>query len=101
MEKNELKNISKKGFRPPITFSEKELPQILDWKPGQKYHLILEVEMTGIEKVRDWSVPTPIAQPSEKIPSPPKIFRGSFEVSAVGVDEDYHTEYARRMANRK
>ncbi len=92
-----LTKITGKGYKPSVSFTEKELPQVVDWQPGKKYHLILEVEMTGVAKQPDYSSMPPGMVKQE----PPKIFRGSFDILAVGADEDYHTEYARRMAGRK
>lgn len=93
-----LTKISGKGYKPSVSFTEKELPQVIDWQPGKKYHLILEVEMTGVAKQPDYSsMPMGLGAKQE----PPKVFRGSFDILAVGAGEDYHTEYARRMAGRK
>lgn len=92
-----LTKITGKGYKPSVSFTEKELPQVVDWQPGKKYHLILEVEMTGVAKQPDYSS-MPLGTAKQE---PPKIFRGSFDILAVGADEDYHTEYARRMAGRK
>lgn len=39
--------------RPTLTFSEDELPAILDWTMNKKYCLTVEVEMKGIEE-SDW-----------------------------------------------
>lgn len=93
-----LTKITGKGYKPSVSFTEKELPQVTDWQPGKKYHLILEVEMTGVTKQPEYeSMPLGNGEKREL----PKIFRGSFDILAVGADEDYHTEYARRMAGRK
>lgn len=34
--------------RPDINFTEKELPEIKDWKVGEKYTVELEIEQTGM-----------------------------------------------------
>lgn len=36
--------------RPSIYFTEKQLPEIESWKVGEKYKLVLEVEMIGFSK---------------------------------------------------
>lgn len=95
-----IKTITAKRYRPSITFSERDLPEIADWKPGERYALVLEVEMNGIANEPDYSQMKPVGL-GEAQKTLPKILRGSFEVKAVGVDTDYHQEYARRMAGRK
>lgn len=41
---------SKPDFRPSFSLSEKDLPEIKDWKIGQKYMLEMEVEMVSASK---------------------------------------------------
>lgn len=42
--------VSAHQVKPTITFTEKELPEIKDWKVGKKYELVVSVEMVGLEK---------------------------------------------------
>ncbi len=86
-------------YKPGIIFNEKELPQVKSWKVGQKYHLMLEVEMTSLRKEIDYHI-APLEKMSDG--TAPKIISAGFEVKAVGAEEeDYGSEYARRMKGRR
>jgi len=37
-------------YRPSIEFSELELPEIKDWKIGEKYKVIMEIEQVSVKK---------------------------------------------------
>lgn len=83
---------------PRLHLTEKELPEVKTWKVGQKYYLIVEVEMTAVRKEVDYAN-SPMDMMARG--DAPKIISGDFEIRGVSVDTDYHTEYARRMGTRK
>lgn len=77
---------------PSFTLTEKDLPQMKDWKVGEKYDLCVEVEMTKSMKGDEYPM---YGQ------EPDKSVKGTFNIVSVGVDEeeeDYQTEYAKRMS---
>ena len=83
-----MHKVDKKAYRSTVSLNEKELPEMKDWKVGDKYKLILEVEMTGQRQGSDYaSMPMPdmaMAQPGVR-QEPPKILTGEFRITAVGV----------------
>ena len=50
----------KEDNRSSMSINEKELPEIKDWKIGEKYKIEVTVEMTGISK-DTWSEGEPIS----------------------------------------
>lgn len=41
--------------RPEFTVEEKSLPEMKDWKPGEKYKMVVEVEMISYRSDKDKS----------------------------------------------
>lgn len=63
-------------FRPHVSFTAKELPELRDWKPGKKYKLEVEVEMKSL------NAPGDRFGRSDKTP-----MSGDFVVTKVGTVE--------------
>jgi hypothetical protein len=81
--------------RPMLRLTSDVVPEIKDWKPGNKYRFYIEVEETAMEVGSEWD------------PNVPKdLVRASFVVESLAVDnedeeaEDYEMEYGRRMDER-
>ena len=92
---------------PTFSLSEKDLPEMKDWKVGDKYTLVIEVEMTKMMQGSEY--------PMYGTP-PDKTIKGNFKVTSVAVEENddsetpskdpkssdaYEMEYAKRMSGKK
>lgn len=74
------------SFLPSFSINEVDLPAINDWKPGKKYKLVMEVEMTGISQAPDHMKP--------------KGNIGSFEVTAVAPYKESTQEMGQRLKKK-
>lgn len=61
---------TKPFFGPTVSFTDKELPAQSDWKPGETYHLEVEVKMTNRSEGR-----------------------GSYQIQKVGTEENEAEDY--------
>lgn len=90
-KKISINKVDKGSYRSNIALNEKELPQVKDWKVGEKYQLVIEVEMTGLQKISDYSAMKAPEISSSYAPAarqePPKLLQGEFKVLGVGVEE--------------
>lgn len=78
-----------KKILPRVTIKGDDLPEIEDWKVGEKYMVVMEVEMVAMRKGKEY----------EFEPSDDKSTTGTFAIHALGEyeekEEDSETEYAR------
>lgn len=56
-------------YGPTVSFTDKELPAQSDWKPGETYHLEIDVKMTSRSEGR-----------------------GSYQIQKVGTEEEEYSE---------
>lgn len=61
--------------RPRIEFTGQDIPELDDWDVGDKYTLVIEVEMTSMRKGSEWN-------------DNDKETRATFKVNAVGVETE-------------
>lgn len=91
-----FKEMSKEKIYPTFQLDDEDLPDLKDWKVGEKYTLIMEVEQTSMRQGSEWQGDN--SKDKNKI-------RATFKILKVGVEEpeedDYETEYAKRMSNKK
>lgn len=78
---------------PTFQLDDEDLPEIKDWKVGDKYMLIMEVEQLSMRQGNEW-------QGAEK----DKKVHATFKIISVGVEETeempYEEEYAQRMSKK-
>lgn len=76
---------------PTFDLDSEDLPELENWKVGEKYVLVMEVEQMSMRQGKDWQGAT-----DEKND---KKVRATFKVLKVGVkDENFEEEYARRRS---
>jgi hypothetical protein len=81
---------------PTIRLNDEDLPEIKDWKVGDKYTLVIDVEQTSMRQGNEWEGSTG---------NKDKRIHATFKITKVGVEEPaeepYESEYARRMGPKK
>lgn len=79
---------------PTVRLTDEDLPEIKDWKVGEKYTLVMEVEQLSMRQGDEW----------QGANSKDKRIHATFKITDVGVEEpdapDYHSEYANRMKKK-
>lgn len=84
---------------PTFSLTDADLPDIKDWKVGDKYTLVMEVEQISMRQGSEWQ------GASDK----DKKVHATFKILEVGVEEEetddssdgYEAEYASRMSKTK
>lgn len=76
---------------PTIRLTDEDLPEIKDWKVGEKYTLVMEVEQISMRQGDEW----------QGADNKDKRIHATFKITNVGVedaeDPSYEQEYAQRM----
>lgn len=89
---NEMKKVK---IYPTFQIDDEDLPELKDWKVGEKYTLVMEVEQLSMRQGNEW-------QGSD---TKDKKVHATFKIISVGVEEPkeetYDEEYARRMSPKK
>lgn len=89
------KAMKNKRILPTISFTEEDLPEIKDWKVGDKYFLVMEVEQISLRQGSEWQ-----GEEDDKA----KETRATFKILSVGVNEgeteSYEEEYARKRSGK-
>lgn len=89
-----FKEMNKVKIFPTFQLDSEDLPELADWKVGENYTLIMEVEEISMRQGQEW-------QGEDK----DNKVKATFKVLKVGVeepeDEGYEMEYAKRMSNKK
>lgn len=62
-------------YRQTISISSKQLPEVKNWKVGNKYTVELEIEQTGMRKGDEW----------ERKESSEDVYYATFEINSVEV----------------
>lgn len=79
---------------PTVRLTDEDLPEIKNWKVGEKYTLVMEVEQTSMRQGNEW----------ESSASKDKRIHATFKITSVGVDEPdevgFEQEYANRMGKK-
>lgn len=79
----------KKRILPRITLKGQDLPEMKGWKVGDKYMVVMEVEMVAMKQGQEY----------EFEPSDDKSTTGTFAIHAVGEyeeeEEDFQTTYGK------
>lgn len=90
-----MKEDMKRKIYPTFQIDDEDLPELKDWKVGEKYTLVMEVEQLSMRQGNEW-------QGSD---SKDKKVHATFKILSVGVEEKpeptYEEEYATRMGKRK
>lgn len=80
---------------PTFQIDDEDLPELKDWKVGEKYTLVMEVEQLSMRQGNEW-------QGSD---SKDKKIHATFKILQVGVEDKpdltYEQEYAQRMGGKK
>lgn len=74
-----------------LYLSDKNLPEIKNWKPGEKYMLVLEVEMKSLNYHEE-------QQGEYDMPDIPEHFTADFEIEKVKTMENMDYEKAYKFA---
>ena len=89
-----LREDRKTKIYPTFQLDDEDLPEIKDWKVGEKYMLCMEVEQLSMRQGNEW----------QGADSKDKKVHATFKIISVGVEETeempYEEEYAQRM-NKK
>lgn len=87
---------SKIRIFPTFTIDNEDLPELKDWKVGEKYTLVMEVEQTSMRQGSEWQGDT--SKDKNKI-------HATFKIVAIGVPEmepmTYGQEYAEKMGGKQ
>lgn len=69
---------------PTVHLTDEDLPEIKDWKVGEKYTLVMEVEELSMRQGNEWQ------GADEK----DKRIHATFKITSVGVEEEPESSYA-------
>ena len=80
---------------PTFQLDDEDLPELKDWKVGEKYTVIMEVEQLSMRQGSEW----------QGADTKDKKTYATFKILRVGVEEekeeDYETEYANKRSKSK
>jgi hypothetical protein len=77
---------------PTFNLDSEDLPELADWKVGQKYMLEMQVEQMSMRQGKEWQGSS----------NDDKKVHATFKIMKVGVKkEDYQTEYARKRSGAR
>ena len=85
-----FKEDQKAKIYPTFTIDDEDLPELKNWKIGEKYVLVMEVEEMAMRAGKEW----------QGSMDNDKKTHATFKILKVGVkDEKFEDEYARRRSN--
>lgn len=74
---------------PTFQLDDEDLPEIKDWKVGEKYLLVMEVEQMSMRQGKEW----------QGADDKDKKVHATFKIMKVGVKEEkFEDEYARKRS---
>jgi hypothetical protein len=86
-----MKEARKAKIYPTVYFDEEDLPEIKNWKVGDHYYLVMEVEEIAMRQGKEWQ--GDVDEKDNKM-------QATFKVLKVGgKEEDFESEYGRKRGN--